>query len=263
MRVGHKNFLMSIFVGVVLSIVALPGVAQQTNLAVDAVLLEKGRQLYGTNCSACHQSGGIGVPPLFPAFVKNEKLRKLELIVSNIRQGEKNMPAFPDLTAQEIAALATYIRNTWGNAFGGASTEQVTASLQRGGKIGKNEIGTKVPVWGGIYTKEQAARGMQVLRGSCAACHGTRGDGASEPDYPTTPAIARASFLRKWDGRTVALLFTYVKATMPLQNPGSLSDQQYVDVLAHMLALSNIPAGEKELVANPEALAGFLIKLQR
>jgi len=28
------------------------------------------------------------------------------------------MPAFPNLTDREIAAVATYIRNSWGNEYG-------------------------------------------------------------------------------------------------------------------------------------------------
>ena len=58
---------------------------------------------------------------------------------------------------------------------------------------------------------------------------------------------------------TVATLFEYVRTAMPPQSPGSLSDQQYADAIAQMFALSKMPAGETELPADAEALAGIVI----
>ena len=55
-------------------------------------------------------------------------------------------------------------------------------------------------IWDGVYTQEQADRGKKVNSGVCAKCHGERGDGANEPDQPGGPAIARFSFLSKWEG---------------------------------------------------------------
>ncbi len=106
----------------------------------------------------------------------------------------------------------------------------------------------------GVFTAEQSARGDKVMQGVCSKCHGVRGDGANEPDQPSGGAIARYSFLRKWDGNTIQGLFDYVKSAMPPDNPGSRSDQEYIDVIAHMLDLSGAPAGEEELPLDPEVL---------
>ncbi|GLQ56114.1 c-type cytochrome [Devosia nitrariae] len=115
-------------------------------------------------------------------------------------------------------------------------------------------------IWEGVYTQEQAARGEKVNSGVCAKCHGLRGDGANEPDQPGGPAIARYSFLRKWDGTSLAALFTYVKTEMPPDNPASRSDQDYIDVIAHMLALSGAPTGETELPTDIETLDYIFIE---
>jgi mono/diheme cytochrome c family protein len=131
------------------------------------------------------------------------------------------------------------------------------AMAQQSGGTSKN---AKLSVWDGVYTKAQDARGREVHDGACAACHGNRLNGAGQPDMPPAPAIARAAFLHKWAGQTVAALFDYVRTKMPPDNPGSLSDQEAIDAIAHMFAASNIPAGAKELPPDPQILSGIAIK---
>ena len=61
-------------------------------------------------------------------------------------------------------------------------------------------------------------------------------------------------------GQTVAALFLYVRKMMPTDNPGSFSDQGSIDAIAHMFAVSEIPAGDKELPPDPKALEGIVIE---
>jgi mono/diheme cytochrome c family protein len=117
-------------------------------------------------------------------------------------------------------------------------------------------------IWSGVYTAAQSKRGEELYSGACAQCHGLRLNGAGEADQPPSPAIARAGFLRKWAGQTVAALFVYVRTKMPPDNPGTTTDQQSIDAIAHMLAVSNIPAGDKELPPDPKALDGIVIEMQ-
>jgi mono/diheme cytochrome c family protein len=123
--------------------------------------------------------------------------------------------------------------------------------------------GGKASVWSGIYTKAQNERGEGVHSASCASCHGTRLNGAGQPDMPPSPAIAREGFLRKWAGRNVAELFEYVRTKMPPDAPGRLGNQETADAIAHMFAMSNMPAGDKELPTDTNALAELLIEVQR
>jgi mono/diheme cytochrome c family protein len=121
----------------------------------------------------------------------------------------------------------------------------------------------KSSIWSGVYTKAQDERGAKVHKANCVSCHGSRLNGAGEPDMPSSPAIARESFLRKWNGRNVAELSEYVRTKMPPDTPGRLNDQETVDSIAHMFATSNIPAGDKELPTDPKALESLVIELQR
>lgn len=93
----------------------------------------------------------------------------------------------------------------------------------------------------GVYSAGQAARGQDVFLGQCRSCH--------VPD-----AHASTMFQSVWNGRTLADLYRYLREQMPKSEPGTLSDQEYVDVLAYMLRLNRMPPGDAELPADVEAL---------
>ena len=119
-----------------------------------------------------------------------------------------------------------------------------------------------VSVWSGVYTAAQGKRGEELHAAACALCHGPRLNGAGQPEMPPSPAIARAAFLRKWSGRYVAALLDYVRHTMPPDAPGTLTDQQSIDAIAHMFAVSGMPAGDRELPPDANALANIVIEAQ-
>ena len=117
-----------------------------------------------------------------------------------------------------------------------------------------------VSVWSGVYTAAQNKRGEELHAAACAMCHGPRLNGAGQPEMPPSPAIARAALLRKWSGQTVAALFIVVRHTMPPDAPGTLTEQQTIDAIAHMLAVSGMPPGQKELPPDLKALGSILIE---
>ena len=129
------------------------------------------------------------------------------------------------------------------------------AQAQQGG-------GVNVSVWSGVYTVAQGKRGEELHAAACAMCHGPRLNGAGQPEMPPSPAIARAAFLRKWAGRNVAALLVYVRHTMPPDAPGTFTDQQCIDAIAHMFAVSGMPAGDKELPPDANSLANIVIEMQ-
>jgi mono/diheme cytochrome c family protein len=233
-----------------------PAANAQSGAGPDSAQFEKGRALYDANCVACHQAGGAGTPPTFPALAGNDKLKDLDLIVQVVHLGRGGMLAFPQLSADEVAAVASYVRNAWGNTFGTVTADQVTTLLASLGKPADQ----KLSIWSGVYTKAQDERGAAIHSGACAHCHGPRLNGAAQSDQPPSPAIARVGFLRKWSGQSVGALVTYVCTKMPPDRPGTLSEQDCADAVAHILAVSNIPAGDKELPADPKALAGIVIQ---
>ena len=96
-------------------------------------------------------------------------------------------------------------------------------------------------VWDGVYTPEQVKRGNAVYTQACALCHGPALAGGE------APPLTGADFLAQWYGYSAGDLFERIRSTMPVQGPGSLSAQEYADVLAHILSINNFPAGKSEL----------------
>lgn len=82
-----------------------------------AELSERGAKVYGTNCVACHQANGKGVPGAFPALdgskmVNGPKDAQIDILLN----GKNAMPAWKAvLSDTEIAAVITYTRNNWSN----------------------------------------------------------------------------------------------------------------------------------------------------
>lgn len=112
----------------------------------------------------------------------------------------------------------------------------------------------------GVFTAEQARRGQTAYTGPCDRCHGVKLDGApDDPDMLPAPPVAGPKFLRKWNGRTLAALFDYVRVTMPTNNPGYLPDTEVVDIVAYMLFVSGMPPGAAALPSNDAALAAIVI----
>ena len=113
----------------------------------------------------------------------------------------------------------------------------------------------------GVFTAEQARRGQIAYTGPCDRCHGYLLDGASDdPDMLPAPPVAGPKFLRKWNGRTLASLFEYVRTTMPSNNPGYLSEAEIADIVAYMLSVSALPEGTEPLPPDRDALARIVIE---
>ena len=230
----------------------VPGVAAAQ---AGETVLAQGRQLYEAHCALCHGDSGAGRSTAFPALNGNERLGNAARIVRAIREGIGNMPPFPALNADETAALASYVRSAWTNDLGTVTADQAAAVLDR-----LAEAGPAASVWDGVFTEAQAARGRQIYSGACGLCHGRRLNGApDDPDMVSTPPLARARFLRVWEGRSLATLLAYTRLTMPEDNPGSLSEQEYVDVVAYLLSMSRMPAGGDELPPDARSLAHVVI----
>ena len=73
------------------------------------------------------------------------------------------------------------------------------------------------------------------------------------------PPITGSAFLANWRGRSVGELFAYIRANMPPGAGGSLSDAEYLQVLAHILAANDYPAGGEALDSDAAILQAIVI----
>jgi mono/diheme cytochrome c family protein len=90
-----------------------------------AAAIEAGHTEYLKNCRTCHGSKGTAGVPL----AGNEKVSAgPDYLIWAIITGPGYMPDFGTaLSDQQIAAIATYIGNSWGNANGLVAPEDVAA----------------------------------------------------------------------------------------------------------------------------------------
>jgi mono/diheme cytochrome c family protein len=100
-----------------------------------------GEQVYGNKCSACHQLTGQGLPGVFPPLKGSAVVTSADPTehIRTVLRGLTGktiggvayatpMPAFADqLTDEEVAAVLSYERSSWGNQAPPVKPEDVVA----------------------------------------------------------------------------------------------------------------------------------------
>ena len=99
----------------------------------------------------------------------------------------------------------------------------------------------------GVYSNEQAKRGLKVYKKSCLKCH--------HPKQFAGPA-----YMDSWAGARIYDLLEVVRRTMPTENPGSLKRDQYVAIIAFLLKINSFPPGEKMMSSKSDDLKQIRIE---
>lgn len=103
--------------------------------------MKVGEAIFTDTCSACHASNGAGVEHLFPRLAGNVVVRQddpsslIHIILTGGRatatDARPTSPAMPSLgfrlNDDQIAAVVTYVRNSWGNAASRVDADAVKA----------------------------------------------------------------------------------------------------------------------------------------
>ena len=89
-------------------------------------------------------------------------------------------------------------------------------------------------------------RGAKVFESACSECHDLG-------EFTT-------GFMDSWDGATVYPLFESLRLSMPEDNPSSLKNREYVDVIAYLFSSNGLPAGDAEMESDDAALQEILIE---
>lgn len=92
----------------------------------------EGAAIYTDFCEACHQPEGIGYEDVYPALTENVfVLGDTEELIYLMLEGRAGMPTFiADLEVDQLTTIINYIRNSWGNAGGEVSLEEVDEAYQ-------------------------------------------------------------------------------------------------------------------------------------
>jgi cytochrome c oxidase subunit 2 len=84
-------------------------------------MLVRGEKVYAANCAACHQANGKGAGPIKPLDGSAKVLDADHTDQINVLlKGQNNgaMPSWKQLSDTDIAAVATYTKNSWSNKTG-------------------------------------------------------------------------------------------------------------------------------------------------
>jgi mono/diheme cytochrome c family protein len=95
-----------------------------------------------------------------------------------------------------------------------------------------------------LFTQAQQTAGAAVYTQSCAECHGANLEGQ------VGPALSGPNFAPASKQDTVHKIFKIITTKMPLGQPGSLSHDQYTQVMAYILSKNGYPAGSTALDYN-------------
>lgn len=91
------------------------------------------------------------------------------------------------------------------------------------------------------FTAEQANQGKATYDSQCAMCHGQNLQGQSGPP------LKGDQFLSKWQKNSLEDFYHIMSTTMPLTKPGSLSGEQYLNILTYVLQNNGHKATDKPL----------------
>jgi mono/diheme cytochrome c family protein len=111
----------------------------------------------------------------------------------------------------------------------------------------------------GVFTTTQAVQGRQQYDVFCVQCHGPELEGGGVD----IPALMGDKFVQKWSKRPLLDLFDLIKRNMPENDPGSLTDAAYAEVLAFLLQENGYPSGATALASDREQLGNIDIGLPR
>ena len=93
------------------------------------------------------------------------------------------------------------------------------------------------------YWPAQADRGERLFTGTCLGCH-------------ARSQFVGEAFAEAWNDRRVSDFYTLIRSTMPVNNPGSLKDEEYLAVVSYLLKANHAAAGSDSLVADSGSVKG-------
>ena len=109
-------------------------------LAASDPAMTAGAAIYRDQCSACHGLDGKGIAELFPSVANSSMTRSddpttsIRIVLRGARSvgtsAQPTAPGMPSYSKQlnddEVAAVLTYLRNSWGGAAAAVTSEQVS-----------------------------------------------------------------------------------------------------------------------------------------
>jgi alcohol dehydrogenase (cytochrome c) len=98
-----------------------------------------------------------------------------------------------------------------------------------------------------VAFNSQAEEGAASFASNCAACHGASLEGTT-----LGPILSGNSFLQRWGTQTPALLLNNIQANMPPGGNDGISDEDYTNIVAHILSSNGVDTITEALTASTD-----------
>lgn len=135
----------------------------------------------GHGCTACHGESGEGAAG--PALAGNPKIWNPDYVIEQILNGGGGMPGFArQLSDEQLAAVASHVRTSWGNDLEPVDAEAVASRRE----------GTRISGEGAARTE---VAGSQIFAWNCMICHGVNGEGGVGPAFAGNQGLANTSYV--------------------------------------------------------------------
>lgn len=198
-------------------------VAPATQVAADDTTLDQqvamGKGLFAVSCASCHGLNGEGfadqgAPSLVGvgAAAVDFQVRTGRMPMTNpLVQAPRKENTF---TSDEIAALAAFV-----------------ASLGTGPAIpGENQYNPS-----GL-TAEEVARGGELFRTNCSACHNFKGAGGALPNGKVAPSLQDSEPIEIWEAMRTG------PGEMPVFAAGAIPDEDAKTMVAYLQQVNATPS---------------------
>ncbi|PCI74080.1 MAG: alcohol dehydrogenase [SAR86 cluster bacterium] len=98
-----------------------------------------------------------------------------------------------------------------------------------------------------VTFNSQAEDGADAFASNCAACHGANLEGTT-----LGPILSGNSFVQRWGTQTPALLLNNIQANMPPGGNDGISDEDYTNIVAHILSSNGVDTIDDALTASTD-----------
>ncbi|MBK9135451.1 MAG: cytochrome c oxidase subunit II [Betaproteobacteria bacterium] len=217
-------------------------------------LIARGEKVYTANCAACHRPDGKGAPPIKPldgsAMVLNDPVGQLKVMLNGAANGA--MPSWKQLSDTELAAVATYAKNSWGNKTGKLIQPAEVAEV-RAGRVPATLVSAAAPAAAGAAPAAAAAPAATVTAGLPMSV--LFAVGKSTLDAPAQKVLASAADYLKANTAAKVALSGFVDASGSAAQNAELAKQRAFAV-RDALTKAGIAADRIELRKPAEIKAG-------
>ncbi len=206
-------------------------ISEDQVVAAGSPMAQSGAALFATKCATCHQAKGQGSAS-YPPLAGNSDViaTDAKIMIATIVNGRSGpltvggktyngkMPTWKgQLSNSDIAAVATYVRSSWGNTAPGVTEDEVAAS----GPVVASSVGAS------IFAKH------------CASCHQASGQGGGGGMFP---ALAGNAHVTAADAAAMLTTIEHGRNVMPSWR-GQLSSADIAAVATYVRSAWGNKAG--------------------